>query len=131
MKLKIQFILSKSSGSLPDISLISNELRSLDYLKSCMRFMPAFEDVEDVIVDWKLLDCGLANISFNNNKLVGFPTPIIEFTLDEDSFLKDSEEIENFLHGVWESAYALIIPGVNDNDPFYFEDHNGGSKILE
>jgi hypothetical protein len=131
MKLKIQFVLSKSSGVLPNISLIHKELQSFDYIKSCMQFMPAFEDVQDMILDWKLLDNGLGDMSFDDDKLVGYPIPVIEFTLDDDSFVKSIEEEKNILHGVWQSAYAFILPGVNENDPFYFEDHNGYSKILE
>jgi len=131
MKLKIQFVLSKSSGCLPNISLISKDLRSIDYIKSFMRFVPAFEDVEDMILDWILIDHGLGNMSFDGDKLVGYPMPIIEFTLDEASFLENTEAETHFLHGVWESAYAFVLPGVNDNDPYYFEDHNGYTKILE
>jgi hypothetical protein len=61
MKLKIKFILSKGDGALPDIGLLPLEKRNKDYIHSCMNFMPAFEDVEDIIENWNFIDQGLVN----------------------------------------------------------------------
>ena len=130
MKIKVQFVLSKGDGEWPDLSSLSEENKNVDYLKSCLEFMPAFDDVESVITNWKLIDAGLDDLTFAEGNLAGYPRPIIEFTLDKEKYDQLFEDKKDFLRGVWESTYQFIIPGINDEDPFYFADFNGYTHIV-
>lgn len=130
MKLKIKFVLTKGDGEMPDLRLLPIEKQNKDYILSCMKFMPAFEDVEDVIESWKLIDDGLSTIEYKNGNLIGYPNPIIEITANKISFDNRFADHNDFLHSVWESCYRLSISGLNENEPFYYCDFNGYSKIL-
>jgi hypothetical protein len=130
MKIKIQFFLSKGDGDWPDLTLLNPNQKNLDYLTSCMEFMPAFEDVESVILDWSLINVGLSNFEFSEGELVGYPKPVVEFNIDEKRYNELIKDSNDFLKGVWESTYKFAIPGINEEDPFYFADFNGYSKII-
>ena len=130
MKLNIKFVLSKGDGSMPDLGLLPPKKQNKDFLVSCMKFMPAFEDVEDVINSWKLINEGLDQIDLKNGLLVGYPTPIIEVVVNKSIYTERFENEIEFLHSVWESSYRLLIPDINQKDLFYFCDFNGYSHIL-
>jgi len=131
MSLKIKFILSKGDGEMPDLSLLPIEKQNKNYILSCMKFMPAFEDVEDIIENWKLIDKGLDSIDIKEGKIIGYPSPIIEIQVNKTSFADRFEDEIEFLHSVWESCYRLLISGLNENEPFYFCDFNGYSNFVK
>ncbi len=89
-----------------------------------MKFCPSFEDVENEIKSWKIIDDGLDQMKFKNGTFDGRPTPIVEFVLNKKV---DKEE---FLHNVWTSSYKLCIPEVNNDDAYFYEDHNGYSYVV-
>lgn len=130
MKLKIKFILSKGDGQLPDLSLLPLEKRNKDFIISCMNFMPAFEDVEDIIENWNFIDQGLDSIDIKEGEIIGYPCPIIEIQVNKRFFDEQFEDKNEFLKSIWESSYRLSIKGLNEDEPFYFCDFNGYSKIL-
>lgn len=130
MKLKIKFVLTKGDGEMPDLRLLPIEKQNKDYILSCMKFMPAFEDVEDVIESWTFIDDGLGAIEYKEGNLLGYPSPIIEISVNKNSFGDRFDDHSDFLHSIWESCYRLSLPSLNENKPFYFCDFNGYSKIL-
>lgn len=125
MKIQIKFVMTKGEGEFPDFSLLPKSNQNTKYIKSCMTFLPAFDDVEDIIEDWDIVDDGLGNMKYKNGVFDGVPEPVIEFTLNKKKVDKDE-----FLRGVWTSSYKLSIPEVNDIDPYFYEDHNGYTHIL-
>ncbi len=123
-KITVRFAMTKGVGVFPDYSSWPKKNRTHAYLGSVMKFCPEFEQVEDVIADWKIIDNGLSGLSFTSMSLSGHPAPIVEFVLNEEV---DADE---FLHGVWTASYKLEIPGLNSEEPFFYEDHNGHAKIV-
>jgi hypothetical protein len=124
MKIKITFVFTKGDGWIPDYSLLPKNKRTTKYIKSFMKFCPAFEDAENEIKSWKIVDDGLDQMKFKDGIFDGTPTPIIEFVLNKKV---DKEE---FLHKVWTSSYKLEIPDVNNDDAYFYEDHNGYSYVV-
>ena len=49
----------KWHGEMPDLDLLSANKLNNEYLLSCLEFMPAFGEVEDLIESWKLIDNGI------------------------------------------------------------------------
>jgi hypothetical protein len=90
-----------------------------------MTFVPVFEDVEDIIKNWKIVDDGLKTLKYKNGIFDGSPAPVVEFTFKDKNVDRDE-----LLRGVWTSFYKLSIPEVNDIDPYFYEDHNGYTHIL-
>jgi hypothetical protein len=125
MKIKILFKLTKGEGTFPDLTLLPKTKQNSRYIRSRMMLIPAFEDVIDSIQSWKMIDDGLKNIRYVREELVGYPVPIIEFTVPNGTDKGD------FLRGVWLTSYMLDIPNVNDGNPYYFEDHNGYSEVIK
>jgi hypothetical protein len=120
----IRFALTKSDGGdLPDISALPPEKRTADYIRSCMSFCPDFDDVEEKIEKYEIVDDGLSGIDINTGTIIGNPDPVVLFEL------KEPADAEGFLRGVWLSSYKLEIPGISDGSPFFFEDHNGYSSV--
>jgi len=130
MKIKVQFVLSKGEGTWPDISQLPSDKQNLDYIKSCMEFMPAFYDAELVIIDWSLVNAGLDELTLTNGTVQGFPRPLVEFTVNEKLINEFFPDKKDFLRAVWESTYQFLVPGSNDNDPFFFADYNGYTQIV-
>jgi hypothetical protein len=124
MKIKIAFVFTRGDGWIPDYSLLPRSKRTTKYIKSFMKFCPAFEDAENEIKSWKIIDDGLDQMKFKNGTFDGTPTPIVEFVLNKKV---DKEE---FLHNVWTSSYKLEIPDVNNDDAYFYEDHNGYSYVV-
>ena len=125
MKIKIAFAMTKGEGTFPDLSLLTKNQQNSKYIKSCMTLIPAFEDVNDAIETWDVIDDGLDNIKYSRGEIHGYPTPTIQFILNQKMDKKE------FLRGVWMTSYKLEIPNINDGDPYFFEDHNGYSKIVK
>jgi hypothetical protein len=122
--LVVRFALTKSGGgNPPDLNGVSLDKRTAEYVRSCMSFSPDFEDVGEIIKDYVFQDDGLSEIEVRGTSILGYPTPILRFELTEPM------DGTTFLQGVWLSSYKLEIPNVNEDDPYYFEDHNGYSNI--
>jgi hypothetical protein len=130
MKINVQFILSKGDGDWPDLDTLPGDKKNINYLTSCMKFMPAFEEVESVIISWAIIDSGLGGMTFSDGELKGYPTPVVEFHIDKKKYDELFQDSKEFLRGVWESTYQFAIPGINDEDAFYFADFNGYTHIL-
>lgn len=123
-RVTVQFRMTKGDGVIPDVSALPAAKKNNDYIRSCMKFVEDFWEVEEYIESWEMVDNGLGEMTINDHSLSGDPTPIIEFRL--------SKEVnpEKLLHGVWLSRYALEIPECGQSQPFYFEDHNGYSSVI-
>jgi hypothetical protein len=118
--------MTKAEGHLPDISSIPEEKRRCEYVRSCMKFCEDFWEVEDYIESWKILDDGLERIIVEEDyKISGYPSPIVEFVL------KDEINPEQLKEGVWMSSYSLNIPECNQDEPYYFQDNNGYTSVIE
>jgi hypothetical protein len=125
-KVTIQFIMSKGEGCLPDISSIPEDKRNSEFIRSCMKFCEDFMEVEDYIESWKILDDGLEKIIVDEDYTIsGYPSPIVEY------ILKDKIDPEEFKQGVWMSRYRLMIPECDQDEPFYFEDRNGYTSVID
>ena len=121
----VRFAMTKGDGNWPQFSELPLEKQTLPYVVSCMEFSPSFDDVEESIVAWKIVDSGLEHLTFDKNGLQGHPTPTVEFTVS------GVDDDDDFLRGVWESSYRLEIPELNEGDAYYFEDHNGYAQIVK
>jgi hypothetical protein len=90
-----------------------------------MTFSPAFDEVEDIIEKWEIVDDGLGEMYYGEGVFHGIPTPTIEFTL------KKKVDKKEFLRAVWTSSYKFHVPTLNDDEPYFYEDHNGYSHITK
>jgi hypothetical protein len=124
MKIKIAFVFTKGDGYIPDYSLLPKSKRTTKYIKSFMKFCPSFEDAENEIKSWKIIDDGLDQMKFKDGIFDGTPTPIVEFVLNK------KVDRDEFLHKVWTSSYKLEIPEINNDDAYFYEDHNGYSYVV-
>jgi len=126
-KITIKFKMTKAGGGdFPDISSVPEDKRNSEYIRSCMKFCEDFWEVEDYIESWKILDDGLEGIIVEEDYTIsGYPSPIVEF------ILKDEIDPEEFNRGVWMSSYSLEIPECNQDEAFYFEDHNGYTSVID
>ena len=124
-RILVRFAMTKGDGNWPQFAELPVEKQNLAYVVSCMEFSPSFDDVEESIVAWKIVDSGLEHLTFDKNGLKGYPTPTVEFTVS------GVDDDDDFLRGVWESSYRLEIPELNDGDAYYFEDHNGNAQIVK
>ena len=125
-KITIKFKMTKGEGDFPDITSIPEDKRNSDYIRSCMKFREDFMEVEDYIESWKIVDDGLEEIIVEEDCTIsGYPSPIVEY------ILKDKIDPEEFKQGVWMSRYRLMIPECNEDEPFYFEDRNGYTSVID
>jgi hypothetical protein len=125
MKVKIRFALTKGDGWFPECSDLPKTKQNTKYMKSCMTFMPQFDEAEDVIEKWEIIDDGLGEMYYKDGVFHGVPTPIVEFTL------KQKMNKQEFLRNVWTSSYKFHVPTLNDDEPYFYEDHNGYSSIVK
>ncbi len=62
---------------------------------------------------------------FEEDKLTGYPAPIIRFKLDR------KVNTEQFLHSIWESSFLITPESMKDSDDcFIAEDLNGNSSVI-
>jgi hypothetical protein len=66
-------------------------------------------------------------IEISDEEIFGYPAPIIKFIFSREVDPND------FLTGIWESCIRIqsTAQKENEEDGFFFEDHNGYSDILE
>ena len=120
----VRFALTKSDGGdLPDLNTLPLDKRTAEHVRSCMLFCPDFDKFDEKIKNYEFVDDGLSEMDVEGVTIIGHPAPIIRFELTE------SVDTRSFLRGVWLSSYKLEIPGINEDDPLFFEDHNGYSSV--
>ena len=124
-RILVRFAMTKGDGNWPQFSELPLKKQNLAYVVSCMEFSPSFDEVEESIVAWKIVDGGLEHLTFNKNGLQGYPTPTVEFTVS------GVDDDDDFLRGVWDSSYRLEVPELNEGDAYYFEDHNSNAQIVK
>jgi hypothetical protein len=90
-----------------------------------MTFSPSFDEVENDIEKWEMIDDGLSEMYYKDGVFHGTPAPIIEFTLKK----KMNKQV--FLRNVWHSSYKFHVPTLNDDEPYFYEDHNGYTNIIK
>jgi len=96
-----------------------------EVVKDAMRF--SFNNDNDLlpIVNWKLIDDGKESLQFKSDEMMGYPKPVIWLHLEDEV---DIEDPDNWVDAL-SSDYVIEIEGVNMDEPFYFQDHNGYSKV--
>jgi hypothetical protein len=124
----IKFNLQGGEGHLPEQDVILNAFPEMSYeevLKSHLRF--SFNNDNEVlpVKDWKLVDDGLSYLSFTDDGLENGPQPVIWVNLEHEVNLEDSSAWIDVLS----SDYVLQVPGINEDEPFYFQDHNGYNVV--
>jgi hypothetical protein len=124
----LKFNLQKCEGNFPtkeDLSTIFPESNYKEIIKSHLRF--SFNNDNNLlpVIEWKLVDDGLKNLPRVLAGLDKGLKPIIWLKLDEEVDIEDNDVWVDALS----SEYVLSIPGINNDESFYFQDHNGYSKI--
>ena len=124
----IKYNLEKGEGKFPtkeDVLAVFPESNYRDVLKSHLRF--SFNNDNNLlpVTDWKLVDDGLKSLPRILAGIEKGPKPTIWLKLEEEVDIEDKDAWVDALS----SDYVLSIPGINDDEPFYFQDHNGYSKI--
>jgi hypothetical protein len=135
----IRFAQTKGDGEFPEVSELSQE--EIQDIKKAMNFHLNFvpenpeSDIKEVdIKECKVLYDGVSyceeldyGINISGDTISGHPSPIIEFILT-----KPVDEQE-FLRSVWDGSFSLFPSSREDDDigPWYFEDHNGYTSVIE
>lgn len=124
----IKFNLNKGEGKFPskeDILADFPDSNYSDVIKSNLRFSFNNDNALLPVVKWELVDDGLESMP---EVLEGR-----ENGLKPTIWLKLEEEVDTEDRNAWVDAlssdYVLSIPGLNEDEPFYYQDHNGYSKI--
>jgi hypothetical protein len=124
----IRFNLQKGEGHFPTKSELK-DLKSLDaysdFLKKSMRFSFNNDNGMLPLVEWKLVDDGLSSLTFSEEGYETGPQPAVWLHLEDEVDIEDEEVWADALR----SDYVLEIPGVNENEPFYFQDHSSNSQV--
>jgi hypothetical protein len=135
-KIRVRYCFKKGGGGslFPDLSSLPQNKQTTKYLRSCMSF--SYDDCETEsyeVMGAVLVDDGLKKSSFGDGikvskgEVVGYPTPVVDYLVK--GLVEDTE---NFLHEIWDKSYKVEIPELltEDEEPFYFEDHNGYTEII-
>ena len=87
-------------------------------------FLEEYEIIYDGVSRYNKNEYG---IEISDEEIIGYPAPIIKFVFSRDVNPKD------FLTGIWESCVRIqsTAQKENEEDGFFFEDHNGYSDIVE
>ena len=78
------------------------------------------------LIEYKLIEDGLKFLEIDDNDYIVGPKPTICITLEEEI---DPEDY-HYWFDARTSEYCLKIMGLNEDDPFYFQDYNGYTKIF-
>ncbi len=125
----ISFYLQKGEGFFPNLDKIKSIFSSkdpLDVIKENMKF--SFNNDNHLLpVDkYIIIDNGFDHLRIDEDGVVKGPMPVIWLMLKEEI---DPEDI-NYWQDAMMSDYKLSILGINNDDPFFFQDHNGYSKVI-
>jgi hypothetical protein len=124
----IKFKLKKGEGHFPlssECDLAQANLTYEQLIKSSMRFSFNNDNGLLPVVEWKLVDDGLSSLILTEDGYSSGPEPVVWLQLEEEVDTEDS----NLWSDALISDYILKVPGSNDDDPFYFQDHNGNSQV--
>ena len=133
----VRFGLTKGNGDVPTASELSKD--ELNDLRRCAVFSLDWDtDRHDDFTDLEVIDVQVVydgvtplpdsdlGLSIVGDEISGTPSPIIKFVLDRNV------DGATFKKLVWGSSVRLWPTSRNDadQDPFYFEDHNGYTEII-
>jgi hypothetical protein len=124
----LKYNLQKSEGGFPNAADVSAKFPNKDceqVLKESMKFSFNNDNGLLPVVDWKMVDEGLASFQISNGDIEGYPQPVIWLHLEDEVDMDDNDAWADALS----SDYVLSIEGINEDSPFYFQDHNGYSKV--
>lgn len=124
----LKFILNKGEGNFPskeDVSAAFPDANYREIIKSHLKFSFNNDNKMLPVVEWKLVDDGLKSMHRVLAGLENGPKPIIWLKLEDEVDTEDKDAWGDALN----SDYVLSIPGINEDQPFYYQDHNGYSKI--
>ena len=125
----VSFDLRKGEGGFPDlekIKLLFSPKDPLEVIKKYVVF--SFHNDNQLLpVDkYKIIDNGLDKLEIENDRIIKGPMPVIWLMLKDDI---DPEDI-NYWQDALMSDCKLSIKAINDHNPFFFQDHNGYSKVI-
>ena len=125
----ICFYLQKGEGVFPNLDKIKSIFSSkdpLEVIKENMKFSLNNDNFLLPLDKYIIIDNGLDSLGIDEDGVVKGPMPVTWLMLDEEI---DPEDI-NYWQDALMSDYKLSILGINDDDPFFFQDHNGYSKVI-
>ena len=138
-KIVIRFAMTKGEGEYPAGSEFSLE-EAADIRRTLTFYLDydpanAENDLTDVMIEeCKIIYDGITysdeikyGLYIKDGELEGHPSPIIEFTLSR------SVDVDDFRKCVWMSRFCVkpISRNESDQEPFFFEDHNGYSSVID
>lgn len=125
----ICFYLQKGEGVFPKLDKIKSIFSSkdpLEVIKENMEFSLNNDNFLLPLDKYLIIDNGLDSLGIDEDGVVKGPIPVIWLMLEEEI---DPEDI-NYWQDALMSDYKLSILGINDDNPFFFQDHNGYSKVI-
>ena len=137
-KIVIQFAMTKGEGEYPAGSEFSSEEAS-DIKKTATFYLNNELWMENELSDVMIEECKIIydgitysdemqyGLYIKDGELKGHPSPIIEFTLSR------SVDVDDFKRCVYMSSFSVkpISRDESDQEPFFFEDHNGYTSIID
>ena len=123
----IRFVMQKGDGKFPKVPAILNlfpDNNPLQVIKDNMKFLLNNDNEMLPINEYKVIDDGLSHIEINEDEYTWGPKPAIWLLLNEE-LLEDDSKWNDAL----QSDYELLINNINNEEPFYFQDHNGYSRV--
>jgi hypothetical protein len=119
--------MQKGDGIFPKIPSILNlfpDNDPLQVIRDNMKFLLNNDNEMLPINEYKVLDDGLSHIEINEDEYTLGPKPVIWLLLNEE-LLEDDSKWKDVL----QSDYELLINSINNEEPFYFQDHNGYTRV--
>jgi hypothetical protein len=123
----IRFVMQKGVGTFPKVPAILNlfpENDPLLIIKDNMKFLLNNDNDMLPINEYKVIDDGLSYLEIDDDEYTWGPKPVIWLLLNESLMENDSK-----WNDALQSDYELLINNINNDEPFYFQDHNGYSRV--
>ncbi len=123
----IRFVMQKGDGEFPKVPAILNlfpDNDPLQVIKDNMKFLLNNDNEMLPINEYKVIDDGLSHIEINEDEYTWGPKPAIWLLLNKE-LLEDDSKWNDAL----QSDYELLINNINNEEPFYFQDHNGYTRV--
>ncbi|MGR6087725.1 MAG: hypothetical protein ACU4F9_06100 [Arcticibacter sp.] len=124
----IKYHLQKGEGQFPaprDIEKFNSNKPFEEIIRENLKFSFNNDNGLLPISDWKLVEDGLSFLALNSDGFDQGPRPVVWIHLEEEIDVEDEDAWADALS----SDYSLAIAGINEEAPFYFQDHNGYSKV--
>jgi hypothetical protein len=119
--------MQKGDGIFPKVPAILNLFPDNDPLliiKDNMKFLLNNDNDMLPINEYKVIDDGLSYLEIDDDEYTWGPKPVIWLLLNESLMENDSK-----WNDALQSDYELLINNINNDEPFYFQDHNGYSRV--